>query len=493
MANKHLIGKQVLQMEIGPSENAYALQQRFSEMIWKELSPRLSDLFDRFAGEDEVLRLDKIELDLKEINFETSNNDAIIKKIIALLEVKLSHHKTLIASKASPDFKPEFENIAYSRRDYVFQLWLYWLEKGVLPPYALELQRDWMPMVLETLAMEHRAISALTETLRNDSNALQRLILQHKKKDLRSITELYTGLPQLRLLDFLAEFQVYFQREEKTARLLKTNYRELEIQFWKLIFGEVILKSKKLDSKQLIEKSLITHPEEFLRIMAESLENKKRDSSSVLSFHLRAIKSELNKTQEVRESQSREIVDKERGVETQKKLENKGEIETPQFLKNAGLVLLHPFLSRLFEKLKLLDKMRFKDFNSQNKAVLLLQFMASGESPVSEYELLLPKFLCGMPANLPLDYTIQLTKRDKKEANVLLEAVIENWGALGGTTPDGLREGFLIRDGKLYNKDSGWKLIVEPKTIDILLDRVPWNLSHIKLPWMEELLKVEWR
>ena len=82
MANKHLIGKQVLQMEIGPSENAYALQQRFSEMIWKELSPRLSDLFDRFAGEDEVLRLDKIELDLGEINFDTSNNDAIIKKII---------------------------------------------------------------------------------------------------------------------------------------------------------------------------------------------------------------------------------------------------------------------------------------------------------------------------------------------------------------------------------------------------------------------------
>ena len=92
-----------------------------------------------------------------------------------------------------------------------------------------------------------------------------------------------------------------------------------------------------------------------------------------------------------------------------------------------------------------------------------------------------------------MDHTITITKEEKKEANNLLQAVIEHWGALGGTSPDGLREGFLTRQGKLEKEQTGWRLYVEQKTLDILLDRLPWNLSLIKLPWMKELLKVEWR
>jgi hypothetical protein len=107
--------------------------------------------------------------------------------------------------------------------------------------------------------------------------------------------------------------------------------------------------------------------------------------------------------------------------------------------------------------------------------------------------MILPKFLCGMASNLPLDHTIQITQNERDETNGLLEAVVENWGALGNSSPDGLREGFLVRDGKLLQKESGWKLIVEPKAIDILLERLPWGMSIVKLPWMKELLKVEWR
>jgi hypothetical protein len=92
-----------------------------------------------------------------------------------------------------------------------------------------------------------------------------------------------------------------------------------------------------------------------------------------------------------------------------------------------------------------------------------------------------------------LDHSIHISSAEQAEADHLLAAVIEHWGALGTASPDGLREGFLQREGKLEKRQSGWFLHIENKTLDILLDRLPWNLSLLKLPWMEEILKVEWR
>ena len=54
-------------------------------------------------------------------------------------------------------------------------------------------------------------------------------------------------------------------------------------------------------------------------------------------------------------------------------------------------------------------------------------------------------------------------------------------------------KGFLQRSGKLFSKDDKLYLQVEQSAIDILLDHLPWNLSVIKLPWMPDILRVEWR
>ena len=170
-------------------------------------------------------------------------------------------------------------------------------------------------------------------------------------------------------------------------------------------------------------------------------------------------------------------------------------IETgvPCFFKNAGVVLIHPFLSHLFRKLNLLETNEFKDFESQSKAVLLIHYLATENEHPLEYEMVLPKFLCSMPVNMPIDHTLLITEEEKMEINNVLQAAIEHWGALGNVTPDSLREGFLMREGKLEKEETGWKLHVEQKTLDVLLDKLPWNLSIIKLPWMKDLLKVEWR
>ena len=59
-------------------------------------------------------------------------------------------------------------------------------------------------------------------------------------------------------------------------------------------------------------------------------------------------------------------------------------------------------------------------------------------------------------------------------------------------TIDGFRGNFLIRGGSLSMKYGNWLLRVERETYDVVLDRFPWGFQWVKLPWMKEVLRVEW-
>jgi hypothetical protein len=50
----------------------------------------------------------------------------------------------------------------------------------------------------------------------------------------------------------------------------------------------------------------------------------------------------------------------------------------------------------------------------------------------------------------------------------------------------------MQRNGKLSVVDDGWLMQVEQKAIDVLLNHLPWGIGIIKLPWMNEILYVEW-
>lgn len=157
---------------------------------------------------------------------------------------------------------------------------------------------------------------------------------------------------------------------------------------------------------------------------------------------------------------------------------------------NAGLVLLHPFLPRFFEGLGIA---REREILHPERALALLHFLAAGQTVTPEYELMLPKLLCGIPFGTPVPFDVDLSKEETEEAAALLKAVIQHWEALRNTTPDGLRGNFLLRPGKLSRrKDGDWSLQVETKTHDVLLNHLPWGIGMVQLPWMNRMLWVEW-
>ncbi|TDR82779.1 contractile injection system tape measure protein [Paludibacterium purpuratum] len=167
------------------------------------------------------------------------------------------------------------------------------------------------------------------------------------------------------------------------------------------------------------------------------------------------------------------------------------------YLNNAGLVLLANYSQRLFGVLGLLDGARFSDAEAQSRAVRCLAYLVDGHDQGSEPEWVLPKLLCGMPLAQPLIGEAGVAPDTRAVLDSLLDAVIAHWSALGRTSPTGLRETFLLREGGLRHEQTSaaahWRLTVKPGPFDMLLDRLPWSYATIKLPWMTEALYVDWR
>jgi hypothetical protein len=191
------------------------------------------------------------------------------------------------------------------------------------------------------------------------------------------------------------------------------------------------------------------------------------------------------------------VIDQLHGLnkkQDEKELETQSAIETSAteeiYIRNAGLVLLHPFLQMFFENLKVAKN---GQITKPKKALQLLHFLVTGRTPGPEYDLVLNKLLCGLSLSAFVPGKTRLTKKEKNECETLLKAAIGNWPALGDTSPEGLRGTFLWRDGKLSRKQDGsWLLQVRQKTVDILMERLPWGIGMVKLPWMPEMLWVEW-
>ena len=163
------------------------------------------------------------------------------------------------------------------------------------------------------------------------------------------------------------------------------------------------------------------------------------------------------------------------------------------YVDQAGLILLHPFLPQLFNTLGLVDGTDFKSLKKRQTGVYVLHYLSTGIINPLEYDLVLPRLLCAWPEDEPLQRPARLTKKTKQECHNLLEAVIGHWTKLGTTSPEGLQNGFLKRSGKLTHRPfDGWLLQVENSGIDVLLDYLPWGFGTIKLPWMNEILTVEW-
>lgn len=195
-------------------------------------------------------------------------------------------------------------------------------------------------------------------------------------------------------------------------------------------------------------------------------------------------------TDEVAAGKKKEINSPE-GEETDREL-RKSPGENDILVANAGLVIAWPFFATAYRKLGYLEDNKFKDFHSRQQAVLFLHYLVYNHMPEDESPLYLNKLLCGIE---PAEFISTGGPAGEGWAEMrtdLWKAVIQQWNVLGTTSVEGLIDTFIVRNGKVKKAPGGYNVLVERKTLDILLDRLPWPISIIKPAWNNYIITVTW-
>jgi len=166
-------------------------------------------------------------------------------------------------------------------------------------------------------------------------------------------------------------------------------------------------------------------------------------------------------------------------------------VSSDRLIGEAGLVLLTPFLPHLFKQMELLaGEPQCVPLAALGRAVAVLRWIATGSEQAGDPAL--PLILCGSAPDADVPAVV-LTEADRMIAETLTTSLIAYWPAIRGTSPDGLRETFLQRQGQLSrHREDGWQLKVQRRTVDVLVDQAPWGFATILHRWMLQPVQVVW-
>jgi Contractile injection system tape measure protein len=465
----HSIRRQILEIELPREEGALAIQRQFAQVWQEKILPKLDELFSHLAPEGKIIRISHLELDLGQIN-ENNWETQFIERCVEQLSKRL----TVLSAQAEPSSDGDWEML--DSVEHTLEMFTFFLESGTLPWHAgigslKELETKLALIFADAPA---KCTALVLPLLQQKPMVLRRMLWQFSpafvEKALSSIFKLH---PEV-LTQALALWQ------EKSGAQLSFTVMENLIRAL-LAPTAMISLSPSTTALTLFDFWQATQANPFI---AEAFVLKANSSNNT-------VPPKHTNTTHTPSSEAKEDLGPIPAAVT---FAPNHQVSTGIRVENAGLVLLAPYLPTFFQALNLLEDKRFLHPEAQYRAIHLLHYLATGAEHPEEPWLSLPKILCGqdIEESLPLDLDLQ--EFEKKEAENLLQALIQNWPVLKNTSPDGLRTGFLQRMGVLSSTLMlGAKLLrIERQGQDILLERLPWGYSVIKLPWMEHSLQVEW-
>jgi hypothetical protein len=219
----------------------------------------------------------------------------------------------------------------------------------------------------------------------------------------------------------------------------------------------------------------------------------KRDSVETVLNILNENVNVLSLLNDKNESVKRKLTDRIDPAKVKKEKTEEIDLNSRIYIPNAGLVMLWPFLSRLFNNLNYTEKGQFIDEEKRIRAIYLSQYLIGFTENDPEYTLMLNKLLCGKDINDTIEDVVILTEKEKKEAHSLISSVLAQWKEMNNTSVENFQRTFLQREGVMFKTEENWNIIVGKSTFDVLLMRLPWGISIIKYPWNKYLIFVEWK
>jgi hypothetical protein len=481
------IHRQVFDLDWRGNAGDAALEGRVHRLVKEQLLPALDALFERMDGGDQVLRFDllRIDLFLESTDFDERLSAQIVSKALESISLQLEH--THAANAVSTGAQPAAQDQSPLRQSPAGRQieWLiFYLREGYLPWWGpCSNSAEWRLQLdlLFTLPADPTGWEALRVSLAHD-RVRQRLIHRFSDADLGLLLEklwaatgqggpagfwrlaVAAGPPALRrqIAGSEIDLNISFFLKHTLAIMNATDGSSYKDALFRALAARDLAGSDQSETTQPSQKP----------------PNGQDDSSS-----------------------SKQRPDRPRS-DTAGPAEGE-EIPIPM----AGIVLIAPFLPTFFGRLGLWtpgtahkpaagDELRAPakpGLDDLPRCLALLQGMATTNQGREEFELVLLKLLCGIDIATPVPPAYALTAADNAAIEALLQAAIDNWSILKNTSVEGLRVSFIDRGGTLSRTAKGWRLHMQPSSFDMLLQHLPWSIQYIKLPWMDNILQVDWQ
>jgi hypothetical protein len=489
MLEKNSIKKIILDFEYkGRHGDAFLTTGETSNYFYEVLLPVVNRLIEQKSPE-QAISIERLEIDLGTLS---------MADLPGMIEAELMRQldSCLTIEAGSEDV------VNTGLRTLVIMLndALYFLSYGVFP-WHYDIVNGGFNNLMALLLKEDKVltIEALTKLLATYPASLQRFVWQVNSTHLKTVFKLLVANSQYALL--LQQWYTYIAKHKTTA------IHDAFIRLFTFVLT-VNLNSDEEDFLKKISVSVIvpyfTLPEHFLpnlvaymaitwkkALRVQQISNITVANSNVLFPALAHwLEAELKNDSAKDKSKSKSVENK--GEATTKPADAIADIPGDVYINNAGLVILNPYLQMFFSRMNLTNDEGFLDLQAQQKATQLLHYLATGSLTTPEQLLPLCKIICGLDVHMPVPAKLKLTKEEKEACNVLLQAVINNWARIKSTSVDGLRGTFLLRDGILRKDETNWLLHVERKTVDVLVDDLPWQFRLLKFPWNEYIVHVQW-
>jgi hypothetical protein len=209
----------------------------------------------------------------------------------------------------------------------------------------------------------------------------------------------------------------------------------------------------------------------------------------VFDYVVRKAAARESQLQSMPEAHKREMLREEEQVVYKK-------VDDELYVNNSGLCIVFPYLTQLFKMLDLITENRkaFKSEQARIRAVYLMQYIVNKETEPQEEDLVLNKMFAGMPIEMAMDpLETPITEAEMETIDGMLGVVLKRWPPMANASLEYLRQTFFMREGRLRYKEHKWILRVKQQGLDVLLNKMPWAVTPIRLPWLEDQIEVEWK
>lgn len=489
LAQRHVIRRESIDLTVeGGESEGLALQERLAVLCRDELARALDEALARVAPGDEHWRFERIEVDAGHFTPEAFERD-FVATVAAAVEQQVRTRKVSASPPTSVEPGSEDDVVRMSDAQSIHVAFLHFLASGVLPWWCrLPVGRSLEAMVMVAWGRDvpvERLRAAMLRTLGAPS-ARRRLARQFSVAFLGSLLERVSPGTLAMLYDIAAtDFR----------RVPGHGADDVPEHGWVAAFG-CLATHHAITRARLREAWITLAPEGF---------DEADEAACAPSAEPAPDPHDTDSTTSERDTMTSRSISMEPDVDPASGAPRSGntpvasnlaasagadvDLREGIFIDCAGVVLLHPFLPILFQRL---DISADGQLVQPDRALALLHFLATGETGAPEHALALPKLLCGLEPSALIGAPVELSERERDEAHELLKSAIGHWGALGDASPDALRGNFLVRPGKLSRRADDDFLQVERQAFDVLLGRLPWGIAAVGLPWMKRLLWVEW-